>query len=306
MTITFRGATGCVGSSDTASPYSSRNYGSSITGQSAGDLLFALWGGKPYSTSPSSPTNATYTTLARRESGTTAEGDSTGSVAAQIFYKTSAGASEPNSPISDYSAPYNPAVRAVAGFYKSVAGSWTVESCVGSTESDPISVTGSSQLNFATGDVIAVLVTLNNNSDLSSPSLSVSGCTLANLTQRLPSTTAASGDDGGMCLYTADVTAGSATAAPSFSATSSPSNTAASIIFVRIAEPTVKTNGAAAFSSQSSLTANGTNKVNAAISLSGQSSFAAAGRRRLSGQVGSYRSHRLLPLARGGRLDRYI
>lgn len=212
-------ATGIAASADTASPFAALSY-TLPADTKAGDLLIACYGGKPYDTVPSTPSG--YTARSGGANGTTAMGSGAGSVYAVAFTKTHSG-SESN-PSSTFSAQYSPGVRAMVALRDPDTTAWTVTSCKGSDSTATgtgFSATGDATLGYSVGDVVVVLLVHNDDSSSSSSfGLSITGCTLGTVTQRLTGTlTTATGNDARMYVLTATVTAGTATAAPVVTAT---------------------------------------------------------------------------------------
>jgi hypothetical protein len=257
MTITFRAAAGLTGAADTSAPFSAVTF-TLPTGHTTDDLLLAFLGWKPYDTTWTDPSGYA-SEIGPITSGTTGSGVGTGSVGAQVFTKTHSGTeSNPSASVNAGAGGYTPALRAMAAFYKTVAGAWTVDSTSGTSETTTLNVNGAGSLAYAAGDM-AVVVVVHKDDDAThtSPVLSASGVTFGTLTQQLATTTAVNGDDGAMYVYTASVTTG-ATAAPNFTATVGASEGWASVIFLRIAEPAAGSHsGAAAVSVAVTATAAG-------------------------------------------------
>ena len=187
MAVTWT-ATGITASSDTATPFANLSY-TLPTGHTTNDLLIAFYGGKPYNTVPSTPTD--YVARSGGANGTTAMGSGTGSVYAIAFTKVHDG-SESN-PASTFSAQYSPGIRAmVKGTDSSGLGTWRVESCKGSdatATSTTYSATGDATLPLQAGDWLVALYVHNDDSSSSSAwALSVPGCSLGTVTQRLTGT----------------------------------------------------------------------------------------------------------------------
>lgn len=244
MAISY-GATGITASSDTATPFANLSYTLPASSQQY-DLLVVFYGGKPYNTVPSTPTD--YTAQSGGANGTTTMGAGTGSVYAVAFTKEHDG-SESN-PSSTFSAQYSPGIRAALWVRESdrVGGSWTVTSCKGSDSSSTgttYSATGDATLNFAPGDI--AVVSLVHNDDSSSDSsfgLSIPGCTITNLTQRLTGTlTTGTGNDGRMYVLTAEIESGSASGAPTVTATTGSTDSDGQSVFLRLQRPAVSVSG---------------------------------------------------------------
>lgn len=237
MAVTWT-ATGITASSDTATPFANLSY-TLPTGHTTNDLLIAFYGGKPYNTVPSTPTD--YVARSGGANGTTAMGSGTGSVYAIAFTKVHDG-SESN-PASTFSAQYSPGIRAmVKGTDSSGLGTWRVESCKGSdatATSTTYSATGDATLPLQAGDWLVALYVHNDDSSSSSAwALSVPGCSLGTVTQQLTGTlTTATGNDGRMYVVTAEVTSGTASGAPVATCTTGSGDSDGQTVFLMVRPP---------------------------------------------------------------------
>lgn len=232
MPIGFRAATGITATADTTTPFANITW-TMIAGEQAGDLLLAFYGGKPFNTVPSDP--STYTPLSGIANGTTANGAGSGSVYAKAWYKQALSTAEAN-PTSTMAAQYSPAMAAMIGLTKD-GDTWTVQSTTGidaASAGTSYSVTGAATLPYTTGDwIIASAVHNDDSSSNSSPAITIPGCTVGTVTQRLTGTlTTATGNDGRMYVYTAPITAGTATGAPTLTATTGNADSDGTTVFI--------------------------------------------------------------------------
>ena len=233
MTLSFVAVGNDVGLTDTAAPFA--NVTPTLpAGMAADDLILLGVPCKPFSTTPGTPTD--YTQQATITNGSVANVADGGSIRETVFYKVHDG-TEAN-PAITWPAAYDPTQPCIAGFHKTAAGAWTIESTTGTdATSGSVSATGAATLNLVTGDWIVVCVACPTDVLHTVPALSVPGCTLGTLTQRVgdPNTTA--GLDCSHYIYTAAVTAGTASGAPVFTATGTGNVGMVSVVFVRLAEP---------------------------------------------------------------------
>lgn len=271
MAVTWT-ATGITASSDTTSPFANLSY-TLPTGHTTNDLLIAFYGGKPYGTIPSTPTD--YAPQSGGANGSTAMGSGTGSVYAIAFTKVHDG-SESN-PASTFSAQYSPGIRAmVKATDSSGLGSWLVASCKGSDATSTgttFSATGDATLALQPGDWLVALYVHNDDSSSSSSfALSVPGCTLDTVTQRLTGTlTTATGNDGRMYVVTAEVLSGTASGAPTATCTTGSSDSDGQVVFLLVRPPIV---GESALSATADLSADAsviaTHTASASLSSTGE------------------------------------
>ena len=210
MTIGFRAATGLTATTDTATPFANITF-TIPTGSTTGDLMLAFYGGKLFSTIPGDPTD--FIPLDTIANGTTAGAGGTGSVRASAWYKIYDG-SETN-PQSTMPAQYTPAMTAMISLTKTEEN-WTVQATDAidaASGGTGYSATAATTLPFFVGDwVIASYVHNDDSSNTTGFNITIPGCTLGTITQRLTGTlTTATGNDGRMYVVTAPITAGAAT-----------------------------------------------------------------------------------------------
>lgn len=237
MTISLRGtATGLTGGTTANLAFTLP------TGVVTNDLLVAVAGWKPFSTTISSGSLTTeWTSQSPGANGSTANGVDVGSVYAQAWTKVHDG-SEGNPSGSLSSAP-SPRMSGMIAFQSTVAGSgWDVDSTNGSdavVTGSTFSATGAADIGYKAGDWALVLVVHKTEAAThTSPSLTISGTTVGTLTQRLATTTTTSGNDGGMFLYTAEIISGTSNLAPVFTVTTGGTNVSdGQVIFLRISDP---------------------------------------------------------------------
>ena len=235
MSITWRTATGLTAGADTTAAFADRT-ATLPTGHSSGDLLILFAGGKPYTTDGSAPTSGEYTSLVNITSGTTGMGAGTGSVRLQVFHKTHDGSEA--APAQTFSAQYSPWMQAMAAASKTNAGSWTVEASTVTAETTSVNVTGGTTLNFETGDhVIVAILHRDDDATHASSSVTIPGCSLGTLTELLTTNVTATGNDGALYVYQAEVTSGTASGAPQFTTTVGGSEGWVAVAFLRIVEP---------------------------------------------------------------------
>lgn len=189
------------------------------------DLLIGFYGGKNFNTTVTSGTIATdYTLQASGTNGTTAAGNGTGSMYAAAYTRVHDG-TEAN-PTGTLSATPNVAATAMIALRATTpAGAlWTVQGTFASTAASAgttYSVTGADTLPYKAGDwVVAQYVHNDDSSSNSAFTVSVPGCVVGEVTQRLTGTlTSALGGDMRMYVVTAPIESGIATGAPTISAT---------------------------------------------------------------------------------------
>jgi hypothetical protein len=235
MSITWRTATGLTAGADTTAAFANRT-ATLPTGHTSDDLLILFAGGKPYTTDGSAPTSGEYTSLVNITSGTTGMGAGTGSVRLQVFHKTHDGSEA--APAQTFSAQYSPWMQAMAAASKTNAGSWTVEASTVTAETTSVNVTGGTTLDFETGDhVIVAILHRDDDATHASSSVTIPGCSLGTLTELLTTNTTATGNDGALYVYQAEVTSGTASGAPQFTTTVGGSEGWVAVAFLRIVEP---------------------------------------------------------------------
>lgn len=234
----FRASSSLVGAADTATPFADLTY-TLPTGAATGDLLLALYGGKPFDTLASTP--STYTATASFASGTTANsGAGVGSTRAQAFHKTHSGTE--SNPVSSFTAQYNPGSTAMLALSKSQAGSWSVYSSSGGDDTpagnniDPVF---NDFLPAVEGDILVIQMVIPDDTGDSTTitSIDIPGCTLNTPVQRLVTASTTAGNDLAMQVWTVDVIGGSATDVPTLSATTGTAGDAAASINLILAGP---------------------------------------------------------------------
>lgn len=235
MAISLRAATGLTAGTSTAITWTM------ITGEQANDLLIACYGGKPYNATFSTPPSG-YTARSGGANGTTANGVGAGSVYAIAYTKVAASASEAN-PTGTLNTAPSPSMVAMLGLQSTNAGNgWTIESTNGSDATatgTTFSATGAATLAYTAGDWVVVLLVHNDDSSSDSAfGITVPGCTVGTVTQRLTGTlTTATGNDGRMYVVTAEITGGTATGAPTITATTGSGDADGQAVFLRVEEP---------------------------------------------------------------------
>jgi hypothetical protein len=225
--------TGITAGADTNSPYAGRTY-TLPSGTTSGDLLVGFYGGKPYDTVPSIPSG--YTAQSGGANGTTANGNGSGSVYAVAFTKTHSGSE--SDPSSTMAAGYSPAITAMLAIQPDSAVTWAVTSTKGSDSAATgtnFSATGESTLDYTTGDVVVVQIVHNDDSSGDSGfRLSIPGCVVSTPIQRLTGTlTTSTGNDGRMYVLTAGIISGTATGAPTVTATTGSGDSDGQAVFLR-------------------------------------------------------------------------
>lgn len=235
MTINFRGATGITaGTSSTVS-------WTMVTGEQTNDLLIAFYGGKQFDTTfTTGPTG--YDPRSGGANGSTNNGAGSGSVYAIAYTKVATSAAEAN-PSGTLNANPSPSMAAMIALTSTYAGSgWTITSTNGSDStntSTTYSVTGAATLAFRTNDwIVASFVHNDDSSSDSAFALTVPGCTLGTVTQRLTGTLETpTGNDGRMYVVTAPILSGDATGAPTASATTGNNDSDGQTVFLLVREP---------------------------------------------------------------------
>lgn len=256
MTISLRGtAVGLGAAADTNSPFGSQNYSYPTGFDGTSDIIFAICGAKfstasqysnPLDEPTASPiaagTTVVYNIADWVAEGTTTTGNGSGSAFLQVNYSIQAHSSSThNNPVQTHNVGYSPSMIATIAFQKTNPGLWTVEA------TDAIDVTatgttfvltGATQLNFTSGDVVMLVTCHNDNvTNESEPSITIPGCTVGTITERLSTNSTATGNDGSLWCYTAEITSGTATGVPSASITTASGESNGVAVFVRINEP---------------------------------------------------------------------
>lgn len=206
------------------------------TGHSTGDLLILGYACKPYSVTMPAP--AEYTASADIYSSTTASGAGTGGVYGRAFWKTHDG-SEAN-PTATASGGTTPHAAGTLALYSNLSGSWTVSSTTGA-DSTPggagIDATGASTLNVGAGDYVVVVTGVpDDQSNISSATLTIDGCTVGAAVNHVRDVSGTSNDIA-FAIFGFPITGGTATAPPQFQATVTAGDSEAPVIFVGVIEP---------------------------------------------------------------------
>jgi hypothetical protein len=239
VTISFVAIGAISATADTATPFTSTSY-PLPTGAAADDLLTVAIGSKPFGSTPGVPGG--WTQQASVANGSTAVVTDGGSVRAGAYTRTMVGGDV--APSFTWSVQYNPQYGVMLGLRKTNAGSWTVGQTTGTdtnTASTAFSAAGGATLAWTAGDwAVAVVVTPTDAGTFTSPSLTIPGCTVGTLTQRVTTPGTAQGADLSLYIYTAEITAGTASGVPTFAATGTSGATGSAqgaVVFLRAAEP---------------------------------------------------------------------
>lgn len=246
MTISFVSATGLTSATDTASPFA--NIGFTLpSGTQSGDLLLAFYGGKPFGTIPNAPVSGvSYSSTSATNNGTTATGAGSGSVYASIWYKIHTGTE--GNPSSTVGAQYTPAMSAMIAMRSTISSSWGIESTTATDATNTgtsYSATAATTLRFSPNDWIVVSYVHNDDSSTDTTfGISIPGCTVDSITQRLTGTLeTATGDDGRMYVVTARIVSGIATGAATVSCTTGNNDSDGASVILRVSEPSVESWG---------------------------------------------------------------
>lgn len=238
MTISVRASAGLAAFSDTATPFDPQSY-TLPAGHTTDDLLLAICGIKPSTTTPDNPSGYTAEADVSTATGQAFGASDAGEIRAMAWYKVDGGAEA--TPGHTFTVRYSPLMLAMLALDSSNAGSgWTVDSTTGvdNTDTDTsISATGGS-MTWATGDMVVVVSAAGSDqSTESSAALSIPGVSLGALTEQLATNTTSVGTDGALYVYTALVTSGG-TGAPTFTATSAvATNAHRAVLFLKVTEP---------------------------------------------------------------------
>jgi hypothetical protein len=238
VAISFVAAGAASATADTSGPIGTTSY-ELPAGVVEDNLLIVGAGNKPFSAEPSPP--AEFSTQATVTNGTVANAGDGGSVRAGAFTRTMVAGD--GAPSFTWSAYYSPQIGAMIGLSKENSGAWAVTATTGfdnSTGTTSFLAAAPANLNYAVGDwAVAVVMVPTDAGVHTSPALSIPGCTVANLTARVNQLTT-QGLDGRCYIYTADITAGTSTGAPSYTATGTSGATGSaqgSVVFLRVVEP---------------------------------------------------------------------
>jgi hypothetical protein len=242
VAISFVAAGAASATADTSGPIGNTSYGLPA-GVVEDDLLIVGAGNKPFSAEPSPP--AEFDAQATVTNGTVANTGDGGSVRAGAFTRTMVAGD--GAPTFTWSAYYTPQIGAMIGLGKENTGAWTVSATTGfdsATGTTSFLAAAPANLNFAVGDwAVAVVMVPTDAGAHTSPVLSIPGCTVANLTARVNQSTT-QGLDGRCYIYTADITTGTSSGAPSYTATGTSGATGSaqgSVVFLRVVEPAAGT-----------------------------------------------------------------
>lgn len=243
MAITFVAATGITAATDTIAAFADIAW-TLPAGTATNDLLLAFYGGKPFGSNPAAPNAGEYVSVNTITNGSTANAAGAGSVRATIWSRTHDG-SEGN-PTATIAAAYDPGISAMIALRKSNPGAWITTSTTAidaTSTSTTYSATGAATLDFNPGDwIVASLVGNDDSSNFSAWAISIAGCTLSAVTQRLTgTTTTATGLDGRMNVITAQILTGKATGAPVITATTGNADSDGASIIMLVREPAIET-----------------------------------------------------------------
>jgi len=201
------------------------------------DLLLLGAGCKNYTTTM---VVNTFTATSTITNGTTAEGASSGSMRCSAWYKIDDGSETDPSII--FSAAYNPMMAWILGLRSTtVADTWVVTNTTATDATETgttFSATGAATLAFNTGDWVVVFVSSNTETTaMTSGAITATGATFGTLTEQISDNITTIGNDGAFYCWTGEVSAGPATAAPVFTATTASGDSDGSCIILRIQEP---------------------------------------------------------------------
>lgn len=221
MALTFVAASAPVFGTTTTNPTAQPTL---PTGTASGDRVYIICGSKPSGTAITGTTgwtslsagalgSTTVTVLARTYDGVWTM------PTLQVVGSTTTGA-----------------IGAAALTYRPDSGFQVVSEAVttgaDTTSGTGYSTTGAANLNLASGDAVMALVGATVNATATSPTLTATGATIANLTEQADAGTA-NGADVSVKAHTADVTAGTSSAAPVHALTLSAAGTGGTV-FVRV------------------------------------------------------------------------
>jgi hypothetical protein len=206
------------------------------------DLLFLASGVKPssraYTALPGS-----WAAWVTKTGGAGAAAVDTGPTRAAFSWLTAVGNEDGLTETVTVSGTPSPLIVLMLEFSKTGAGAWDVTSSTGDdaatgTGAGSYSAVMAADPGFTSGDMVAVVISSPTDAGtFTNQSLSIPGCTVGSLTERVNATTAA-GNDGSLRVYTANITAGTSTGAATFTADSDDANAGAGpAIIVRLREP---------------------------------------------------------------------
>jgi len=206
---------------DVTTPDTSSSVPATLTYNTAtvGNLLLAVASGKPTSRTATTPTPFAGTG-GTGIGGTGTNGSDTGPTRLYLWWRTADGTEPASEPITWSTVP-SPYIGAMFECSKSNVGAWDVAYAFGSdstqsTGTDAIDATATTDPGFTTGDMVVVAMSFPTDlGTFTNPRIVIPGCTVGTVATELayPST---SGNDGGMRVWSAQVTAGTSTSAPQF------------------------------------------------------------------------------------------
>jgi hypothetical protein len=207
-----------------------------------GNLWVALVGVKPISrqtTEPSIFTGTGGTAIG----GTGATSVDTGQTRLYVWHHTVDGLEPSSNSLTWTVGTATPAIMTLHEFSRTNPGAWSVAHAFGddsvqSTGSGAIDITGNSDPGFMVGDVAVVAFhTPTDAGTFSNAVLTIPGCTVGSLTLRGDYGTPA-GNDGGLQVWTAPITAGTSSGNPHLLCDVDNANASAGpAVFVRLREP---------------------------------------------------------------------
>lgn len=230
MSISWRTATGLTAGTSTALTWTLP------TGHTVGDLLVAIYGGKPYTSTSGSPTD--YVSAGSVASGARANSNGSGSTRAQVFTKTHDGTE--SNPTATLTASPSPSMVAMLAASKTEPGAWLIASTTGADTTltgTAISATGADSLTVRAGERVMIVSVGNDNLETESGAALAIGAATFTITEVLAANATSTGNDGSMAVYDCLVTAGG-TGEPVFTATSGRSgNSERAVVFLQLWEP---------------------------------------------------------------------
>lgn len=226
---TYVGSSGLVASTGT---------GPSVVipaGTANGDLLVGVVGFKPYTINVSGGAFSTFGELvSNHANGTVASGSGVGSMKLYCRAGEYAGSGSLGVTLSGGPAP---SVVASVSIAKSPVGTWDLEytdADDSSTSGTSVSVTGGATLDIVAEDWLLWIVIGPDDVPFSAESITVPGCTLGAITQLIGTTTTTTSGDAFVRVYKVEVVSGTASGAPSASATTTNNVSSATSAFLRL------------------------------------------------------------------------
>lgn len=182
------------------------------TGSASGDRVFVGIVSSPPTTATSTPTG--WTKVVDASLGTGTVGASTGARRITIAWRDYDGSwTMPSWTVTSGSV----MIGSAATFRKSATEVWDTSTVTSGSDTTTtgtgFSVTGAANLNVSTGDMIFAVAGTPANGTATTPTLTATGATIANLTEQID-TGVTLGNNAGIKFHTANVTAGTSTAAP--------------------------------------------------------------------------------------------